>query len=179
VLGPDPCDQGPNQSLHSLDQAVRGMSVQENDKQHARRQVRKNLKPRQFVDWQTLAEPVLVSRFDMTQQVYNQTGLKGRMLENAVAPIWDGGSCFPRGLYWVENEKLTKAEALVRWLRCGYNSRQVTERFNNCNAVQPPEERQVSEQWRQEAIERELASRSSATGRVSRTPSPPPYCHER
>ena len=45
-FGPDPCDQGPDPSLHSLDQAVRGMSVQENDKQHARRQVRKNLKPR-------------------------------------------------------------------------------------------------------------------------------------
>ena len=131
------------------------------------------MRPWHFVDWQTHAEPVFVSKFDMTQQMAHQTGLKGGMLENAVAPIWDGGSCFPRGLYWVENEKLTKAEALVRWLRCGYNWRQVAEWFNNCKAVQPPGERQVSEQWRQEAIERELVLRSSATGWVSKTPSPP------
>ena len=143
--------------LQYLDDKVRDIDIDENDTQKMRRKVRKNLNPRQFLDWDTHDDAVFVSKFDITQQVMrDNTGLEGKMLERAVAQMWDRGSCFPLDLYCVGSEKLTKAEIFIRRLRRGYSWREVTEWFNYCRAVQPPEERQVSIQWKTEAVDRAM-----------------------
>ena len=153
----------PDSNLQALGDVVRGMVIKENDTQLTRRKVRKNLNPRQFLDWDTHVDLVFVSKFDITQQVIrNNTGLEGKKLEKAVASMWDGGSCFPLGLHWVGSEKLTKAEILIWCPRHGYGRHQATEQFNEYWAVQPEEQREVPTQWRQLTIDREIMWNASA-----------------
>ena len=111
----------------------------------------------------------------MTQWTRNDTGLSSKEIESAIDKVWDGSDCCKLDLYWVGQEKLTQAEALLKFMtetpvHVGEIPReQAVQRFQRCSLVKPAESRDVPAEWRQDAIERELQYNLNQTR--PRTPS--------
>ena len=139
------------------------MNATENTKVHTRRKVRRKMKAKQLVDWQTLADPIFVSLFDVQQLIVNRTKLSDGRLTRAVNSVWEGKdyhvTCFELGLYWVDGEKITKAEAMLKYVRAGVWWREAERRFNSCLLVAPAESRDPSDDWWRNAIAREIAAK--------------------
>ena len=105
----------------------------------------------------------MVNGFDVQQLIVNRTNLSDSRLTRAVNSVWEGKdyhvTCFELGLYWVDGEKITKAEAMLKFVRAGSWWSEAERRFNRCLLVAPAESRDPSDDWWRDAIARETAAK--------------------
>ena len=79
-------------------------------------------------------------------------------------------TCFNLNLYWVNGDKSTKAEAMLKFMLAGARWSEAERRFSSCALVLPAEDRKLPEDWWFEAIGRETEAKLLACA-LARTPS--------
>ena len=78
--------------------AVKRTHIRESVDARAKSKVNRKLKPKQLVDFSTLAEQIFVTNYDLQQMTEEKTGLKDNKLDSEVNLVWNGmntySSCY-------------------------------------------------------------------------------------
>ena len=161
-------EANPLLKLGDLGSDVASMNVDPIVRQKRRKKAKANHKPKQLVDWSRNADPEFVTHNDV-RQLIERKGLVGPLLERAPTKVWMGDhmnlSCFGLDLHWVDSKQISKAEAMLMFMRAGDNWATAEAKLDRCPLVKPAEFLSPPVQWSVDKIERDLPERFVHTER--------------